>query len=517
MPNLARLDAANLRNSQPDATQTPNGDESYPDFRGSFSKGLPHDNLGEVDPAEYVKFKTIFTDALAGNTDIQNKLEALTMGAPPVSRRKWVDPQGGLAVSLDGADPRKLSIPAAPKFNSAEIAAEITENYWMALLRDVAFENYDTSADVAAAATEMTSFSSEFKGPNDTNGKVTHQVLFRGLTPGDLAGPYISQFLLLPVPFGALGFTQRMKTVVAGDDFLTDFNEWLSIQKGFKPVQSQNFDATARYIRNGRDLSQWVHVDVLFEAYFNAALILLQGPNAPVPVNNAGLGAPLSPANPYKSLATQEGFGTFGGPNVAALVCEVATRALKAVWFQKWIVHRRLRPEVFAARIHVHKTGQKSYDIHPDALNSDAAARVNTQHGSYLLPQVFPEGSPMHPAYGAGHATVAGACVTVLKALFDESTVIQNPVVPNNGGTNLIAYTGPDAGSLTVGGELNKLASNVAIGRNIAGVHWRSDGTESLILGEKVAIEILKDLKASYNEHNAGFQFHDFDGNLVTI
>ncbi|MEK7831068.1 MAG: phosphoesterase, partial [Acidobacteriota bacterium] len=319
MPNLARLDAANLRNTQPDAVQTPNGDESYPDFRGNFSKGLPHDNLGEVDPAEYVKFKTIFSDALAGNTDIQNKLEALTMGAPPASRRKFVNPQGGLSVEMEGADPRKLSQPAAPKFDSAEIAAEITENYWMALLRDVAFESYDTSALADDAAVEMTSFSSEFKGPNDTNGKVTPRALFRGLTPGDLAGPYISQFLFLPVPFGALGFLQRMKTPVANQDFMTDFNEWLNIQKGFQPSQSLSFDNTARYIRNGRDLSQWVHIDVLFEAYFNAALILLQGPNANSPASDPapfpvtpGLGAPLSQANPYRLLNNQEGFGTFG-------------------------------------------------------------------------------------------------------------------------------------------------------------------------------------------------------------
>jgi len=32
----------------------------------------------------------------------------------------------------------------------------------------------------------------------------------------------------------------------------------------------------------------------------------------------------------------------------------------------------------------------------------------------HLLPMAFPEGSPIHPAYGAGHATVAGACVTIL-------------------------------------------------------------------------------------------------------
>ena len=89
------------------------------------------------------------------------------------------------------------------------------------------------------------------------------------------------------------------------------------------------------YMRSGRDLGQWVHVDVLFQAYFQAFLVL------------ASLGVGANPGNPYNGSATQVGFGTLGGPHVAALLCEVATRALKAVWFQKWYVHLRLRPEVF--------------------------------------------------------------------------------------------------------------------------------------------------------------------------
>ena len=52
---------------------------------------------------------------------------------------------------------------------------------------------------------------------------------------------------------------------------------------------------------------------------------------------------------------------------------------------------------------------------------SDSTAEASaTVH----LPMAFAEGSPMHPAYGAGHATVAGACVTVLKAFFDTSAVL---------------------------------------------------------------------------------------------
>ena len=126
----------------------------------------------------------------------------------------------------------------------------------------------------------------------------------------------------------------------------------------------------------------------------------------------------------------------------------------------------------------------------------------------------FPEGSPLHPAYGAGHATVAGACTTMLKALFNESFVIPNPVVPDATGTALVPYSGP---ALTVGNELNKLAANVGVGRNIAGVHWRSDYEESLKLGEQVAISMLRDQRSCYTETFSGYSLTKFDGTTVTV
>ena len=137
--------------------------------------------------------------------------------------------------------------------------------------------------------------------------------------------------------------------------------------------------------------------------------------------------------------------------------------------------------------------------------------------GSSLLPIAFPDGCPLHPSYGAGHATVAGACVTILKAIFDESFVLPSPVQPSTDGLSLVPYTGPDAGKLTVGGELNKIASNVAIGRNIAGVHWRSDYTESLKLGEQIAISVLRDQRLTYAEDFEGFTFTRFNGTKITV
>jgi hypothetical protein len=51
----------------------------------------------------------------------------------------------------------------------------------------------------------------------------------------------------------------------------------------------------------------------------------------------------------------------------------------------------------------------------------------------------------------------------------------------------------------------NKLASNVAARPQQAGIHGRTDGIESLKLGEAVAISVLRDQRGTYNEDFAGF------------
>jgi hypothetical protein len=255
---------------------------------------------------------------------------------------------------------------------------------------------------------------------------------------------------------------------------------------------------------------------VLFQAYFNACLILGHGVDDLNDPTYGGINCPVNPGNPYLRSRNQTGFTTFGGPYIKTLLCEVSTRALKATWYQKWLVHRRLRPEAYGGRVH-HQLGSNRYPgaLHDDVLNSDVVQKVFSKNGTYLLPQAFPEGAPTHPSYTAGHATVAGACVTILKAYYDESFPIYEPVMPTPDGLELVRYNGP--GPLTVGGELNKLAMNIAHGRNMGGVHWRSDATQSMLLGEKIAISILRDQKACYNERFDGFTFTKFDGTKITI
>jgi hypothetical protein len=231
----------------------------------------------------------------------------------------------------------------------------------------------------------------------------------------------------------------------------------------------------------------------------------------------AALGAPLNPANPYVKSKSQSGFATFGTPHLLALLGEVSSRALKAVWCEKWYVHRVIRPEELGGRIHLNLTGQKNYPIDTSVLNSKAVQEVFARNHTYLLPLQYHEGCPQHPSYAQGHGVIAGACVTILKWFFDESFVIPDPVVPSDDGTELLPYEGSDASQMTLGSEANKLASNIGIARNFAGVHYRSDYQQGLILGEALAVSVLRDQAATYSESYQGFTFTKFDGTTETV
>lgn len=503
-----------LRNLQTPRVDHPtNGDEeTYPERWGNHSKGLPHNQYGEVDPSAYATFKN------AMDAGTQLSIETVPSGCPDSQQRmRFHSPLAGKAFDLQGLDSHQTTCPPPPALASAELAGEIVENYWMALLRDVPFEHYATHPLAAQACAELSALS-DFRGPRQ-GGLVTPQTLFRDSAYGCDVGPYLSQFWWKSQPFGAQMIDPRMRTLQPGFDFMTTDADWLARTNGVRPTSTLVFDnTTMRYLRTGRDLSRWVHMDVLYQAYFQALLHLMMPSDVNNPFTGGGMGCPQGQGNPYALSLMQEGFATFGGPYAMTISTEVATRVLKATWFQKWHVHRRLRPESFAGRVHHKLANNRPYPLHPDVLNSVAVAEIQSRYGGRAyLPQVFPEGCPNHPAYTAGHATVAGACVTMIKALYHNAFPIFNPRIPTDDGLSLVPYTGPGANAMTVETELNKLAMNVAYGRNIAGVHWRSDGYESLRLGEQLAIRILAEQRLTYAESFNGFTFRKFDGTYVTI
>ncbi|MGA7919960.1 MAG: SPOR domain-containing protein [Candidatus Acidiferrales bacterium] len=490
-----RQNAAIAELRVPIPPEVTNGDEQrYPNFIGNYSKGLMHNNIGEVEQASY-----------------QSMLNAVQNGIPQLFEQiqiggntPLVDPQAGLAFDLEGTDSHQLAIGTPPPVASQQLADTAVENYWMALCRDVNFTQYGNEPISQAAIAELNSLSA-FTGLRP----VTPQNLFRGFTSGDVLGPYMSQFILQPLTYGAIPITQMMTTYVPGVDYMTDQSSWLAVQNGQGPFGSDQPEPNLQHIRNGRGIGAYVHVDVLFEAYFNACLKLIDA------------GAPLDPNNPYVNSRTQTGFGTFGNPHLKTLVAEVSQRALKAVWFVKWFVHRHLRPEEFGGLVHMTKTRQANYPLHPDILNSHALAEVFAKNGTYFLPHAFPEGCPQHPSYGQGHGTVAGACATIVKAWFNDLTPLTSIpgftiVQPSEDGLSLVPYEGSDADRLTIGGEMNKLAANIAIGRNHAAVHWRHDYMDSLPFGEAVAISMLSDMAHNWNENFEGFSFTKFNGTRVS-
>ena len=287
-------------------------------------------------------------------------------------------------------------------------------------------------------------------------------------------GPYVSQFLVQPYPLGSTPTEQRYRTTAAGSDHLVSYGAWLAVQNGQPPTTSARYDPTPRFLRNGRDLGEWSHRDFSYQGPLVAALILLDyvaryGPEV------------LAEANPYRDHPTQSGVVSFGAPDILDQVARSANPAMKAAWYHKWLVHRRLRPEETGGRIHHHLTGTKAYPLHPKLTNSPVLERLYSRYGSYLCPQAYPEGCPTHPAYPGATATIGGAGIRVLKTMFNPTFVIPDPVVPTDDGLSLQPWKGEP---LTVGGELNKLAFNMAFGRDTAGVHFRRDEIEGITLGE---------------------------------
>lgn len=473
-----------------------NGDEArYLSRMNSYTKGLPHDALGVVSPSAYAALIKALKSGL--NADF----EAIPTGV--VNGSKQRNPQAAYTFFLEGQDPWSFSMPAAPTFTSAQQASESIEVLWQALTRDVNFSQYANNALIQQAAADLSRFS-DFRGPK-TAGQVTTGNLFRGITPGELNGPYLSQFLWRPVPFGAMTLTQRYTVPVANNDHLSNYNEWLAVQNGASPsgITTLVIDPSTRFLRNNRDLAQYVLRDFNSQPYQNAALI----------INGFGSGV-YADSNPLNTSRTQGREPMWGINHTLDMVSRVAVMSQSLAWYQKFLVHRRARPEVFFARVHHHLTAVASYPINPELFTSPALGLTFSQKGTYLLPMATPSGSPLHPSYPAGHATMAGAATTILKAFFKGSFVIPNPVQASEDGLSLVPYIGP---SLTLEGELNKLASNVSIGRDAAGVHYRTDGDLGMILGETMAISVLKDFVNTYHEDFPGFTFNKFDGTSVTI
>ncbi|SFE63106.1 phosphatase PAP2 family protein [Roseivivax sediminis] len=529
--------------------------------------------------------------------------------------RKWESPTAGFCYVLQGPDPQAIKMPPAPAAGSDELAAEMAEVYQMALHRDLPVAAYmeeslvdaldDPFASASFGAVEAASGTlstlrwfagkTEF-GDGAPDVALTPEVaahrrcgqaqtpasLFRGVGEGTQDGPFVSQFMVVgtrapkadrpgrasgKVRYGNQVLPQIVRMAHPHVDYMTAWGDWLDVQNGLHARRLNELTGKSEFVTDAdgivhrpiatlRDLATYVHDDALYQAYLNAALILLSE------------GAETDRGIPYHGSAhnlfggNQAPFAVFGGPHLLTLVTEVSSRALRAVRANKFSIHRRLRPEALGGLFHMVLSGytpngadefggdddtdlrrtaraQLADKIAPYTHPTDKPPRepglykilekVREHNGatghapSWLLPMAFPEGSPMHPAYGAGHATVAGACVTVLKAFFEmnayddsgkktgrklfvdpadtetDANVAYVPVAANAQDPHARLKALEIPCGLTLVGELNKLAWNISNARNIAGVHYYTDYIESLLLGEAITIGILREQMCTYD------------------
>jgi hypothetical protein len=460
----------------------------------AFTKSLPHDAKGAVDAQAMSQFENATASGRIADWEalpIKNEIRLVN----PLPAYTWDD---------DPLAKDAIKLPPFPSLNSIELAEEALELYWMALLRDVPLRDYARNSLVRDALAELTK--------TKLNANATPETLFRLTSPGERSGHYISQFLWMTIPYGAHITYQKYRTIHRGVDFITKQDEYVRVANGQWPAGIANHYADDLYIRSARDLAEYVHWDFSYQAFVDAASILIGNPHRP----REG----MSRSNPYKTARSMNGFVSFGPAFAHNAMGIVSDCAMRACWHEKWIRHRALRPEAYGALVDRVARGERAEDvgIHPMIANSEAVKRVRTKFGSALLPQVYPEGSPAHPAYPSGHAAIAGACVTVLKALFDEKRELRFPIQPTTDGRDWedLDRTLPRP---TVGGELNKLAANVGVGRNHAGIHWRSDAWYGMLLGESVALAWLKGERMKSIEGKQGwlkeFEVTDFNGKVV--
>lgn len=549
-----------------------------PEICKSHSKGGVQNYIQLLDGLEVrSKSSSDFDSGKLNGLELCNRTPPAVPPDPP-RPRVLINPRSSKALSIKGPNIASLRVSRLIygeekerqlleeiSLGSPQSAAEMIEVYAMALLRETALRNshqIPDSNDVNLIIKALNSFGEYFVWGYDekhqpitaAGRKVNRKNLFRGPTKGDLLKDYLSVFIMQNRPplfpagcaphvadlIGAGKFarilSQSLQVPQAIDkDFGLTWDQYVCIQNAYVPeLYPDGYFTGLGPLTTARNLGDHVHTDNVYEHYIRAADILVGNQH------QRSLSSPYTMVTGAEPFYRNEGDGPTLGPSDAySLLGGVREVAERASFTQKWVVARRARPEVMAALIDLaNRDGEGSNDpINQlrsqikkklfSALTSGSGAvaaflnRVRQWNNSrggeenFLLAQMYPEGSPAHPSWVSGHATVAGACVTVLKALFNDlQPVIIVPEMKAGFRTSskksaepldkcqpkLDPHEPTMSDERTVGGELDKLASNISLGRSFGGVHYRSDGEHGILLGEEVAIRYLQDHLREYRE-----------------
>lgn len=145
------------------------------------------------------------------------------------------------------------------------------------------------------------------------------------------------------------------------------------------------------------------------------------------------------------------------------LIAEAAWRVSPSSFCTKWH-YMRARPEEVAGAI-AREEIDAPYAIKAKLFNVFRQSELASNQLSFTM---FPEGCPNHPAYNAMHSAAAGAIALVIKVMFD--------------------LTGMDRH------EVDMTAYDMAFFRTRAGVHYPTDNSIGLWMGEETVTRWLPDV-----------------------
>ena len=385
-----------------------------------------------------------------------------------------------LASPRFGVQPPPVGFGDYPADDSAQTAAELIELALLARVLDTPWRSINEA--VQRIGNPLDGLSEILQGPTKPAS------LFRSEQPAG-PEPYVSQLLLLPVPMGAMTAEQRyrLRTGVYGVTAETQ----AAMLRG-APIEAQSYGPET-YIHTPRALASAMHQDPPYLMGLHSMLIL------------DGLRVPRSSLFP--PLPAEAGFTDYGGPASAqCLLAEASDEAFYDCWALKWGAARRARPEELLARQEV---------LHP--LWHERGAPLLAPWGG-RLPLPIAEGCPMHTAWPSGHAVTAAAEAVVMMATYQDRPWPLAPIQAKPDGLSLIPAS---SSTLTVHGELRRFAWNKGHGRCHLGVHYRSDVTAGLMVGQAAAVRVLRQRKAEADRLGLApwgtTTFTGFGGMLITI
>lgn len=401
-----------------------------------------------------------------------------TGGMKPVNPRAGTLAQSSLLAAL----------PPFPADDSATTAAELIQCAMAtAMVPDVPLRHLRTT--IQAVGNPLEGLEVELGAP------VRPAAAFRLVDQGENKTPMISQLLLRPFEAGSLAVDMRHRLDVGHYGYRP---EALAALLNGKPIESQVTSSRSHYIHSLRALASSMRQDPPY-IYGLLASCLLDS----LQVRRSEL---------FPSLPKEASFVFYGGQlDAQCLLVQAVRQAMSLVcWAQKWAngSERRSRPEELLAN---------PERLHP--LWAERGAPLLARHGfGAHLPMFAASGSPIHPSYVSGHAVIGGAVATVLNAVHRDGPWPALMVQANDTGMELVPA---NATAPTIHGEARKLGENYGMGRVVGGLHYLSDVRQGLMLGQRVAEQVLREAKAEARtlglEEWGSTTFEGYDGTVVSI